>query len=281
MLTSHNVNQARRDSKDSLLNRITLKIQYRLADHIFVHTEKMKTELLADFGVGERSVTVIPFGINNSLPETDLTPAQARQRLGIAEGEKAILFLGRMRPYKGLEYLLTAFKELASSDSSYRLIVASEPKKGSEEYLEMIRGMMDREFTPGQIIVKICFIPDAEMEMYLKAADVLVLPYKEIFQSGVLFLAYSFGLPVVATEWGLSGRRFSRAGPVSYVSRPTRPTWPGLLRLIFTAIVQSVAAAPRGDTGLRLRFPFLGSGRGVDSECVRTIISEIDHLGDQ
>ena len=40
------------------------------------------------------------------------------------------------------------------------------------------------------------------MELYLKAADVLVLPYKEIFQSGVLFLAYSFGLPVVATDVG-------------------------------------------------------------------------------
>ena len=222
VLTSHNVNQARRDSKDSLLNRITLKIQYRLADHIFVHTEKMKSELLEDFGVEERSVTVIPFGINNSLPETDLTPAQARQRLGIAEGEKAILFLGRMRPYKGLEYLLTAFKELASSDSSYRLIVASEPKKGSEEYLEMIRGMMDREFTPGQIIVKICFIPDEEMEIYLKAADVLVLPYKEIFQSGVLFLAYSFGLPVVATDVG-SFREEILEGRTGFLCKPADP----------------------------------------------------------
>ena len=178
--------------------------------------------MLEDFGVEERSVTVIPFGINNSLPETDLTPAQARQRLGIAEGEKAILFLGRMRPYKGLEYLLTAFKELASSDSSYRLIVASEPKKGSEEYLEMIRGMMDREFTPGQIIVKICFIPDEEMEIYLKAADVLVLPYKEIFQSGVLFLAYSFGLPVVATDVG-SFREEILEGRTGFLCKPADP----------------------------------------------------------
>ena len=40
------------------------------------------------------------------------------------------------------------------------------------------------------------------MELYFKGADVLVLPYKEIFQSGVLFLSYSFGLPVVATDVG-------------------------------------------------------------------------------
>jgi glycosyltransferase involved in cell wall biosynthesis len=222
VLTSHNVNQARRDSKDSLLNRITLRIQYRFADHIFVHTQKMKSELLQEFGVRERSVTVIPFGINNSLPETDLTPAQAKRRLGIADGEKAILFLGRMRPYKGLEYLLTAFKELASGDRTYRLVVASEPKKGSEEYLEMIRRRIDQEFAPAQIIVKICFIPDEEMEIYLKAADILVLPYKEIFQSGVLFLAYSFGVPVVATDVG-SFREEIVEGKTGFLCRPADP----------------------------------------------------------
>jgi glycosyltransferase involved in cell wall biosynthesis len=51
-------------------------------------------------------------------------------------------------------------------------------------------------------MLRMQFIPDDEVEVYLKAADVLVLPYKEIFQSGVLFLAYAFGLPVVATDVG-------------------------------------------------------------------------------
>lgn len=222
VLTSHNVNQARRDSKDSLLNRITLKIQYRVANHIFVHTDKMKSELLQDFGVEERSVTVIPFGINNSLPETDLTPAQARRRLGIADGEKALLFLGRLRPYKGLECLLAAFQLLASSDHQYRLIVASEPKKGSEDYSDEIRRMIDQEIDPAHIILKMHFIPDEDMEIYLKAADVLVLPYKEIFQSGVLFLGYSFGLPVVATDVG-SFREEIVEGRTGFLCKPADP----------------------------------------------------------
>src|SRR2546425_6380635 len=51
VLTAHNVNAGKRDSNDSLLNRSTLRAQYRLADHVFVHTEKMKRELLRDFGV--------------------------------------------------------------------------------------------------------------------------------------------------------------------------------------------------------------------------------------
>ena len=46
------------------------------------------------------------------------------------------------------------------------------------------------------------FIPDEDTELYFKAADVLVLPYRYIYQSGVLFLAHSFGLPVLATDVG-------------------------------------------------------------------------------
>jgi len=201
-LTVHNVNQARRDSNDSLLNRLTLRIQYGLADHIFVHTEKMKSELVEDFGVQGGAVTVIPFGINNAVPHTDLTAADAKRQLGIKDSEKAILFFGRLRPYKGLEHLLAAYQQLAADQSDYRLIIAGEPKKGSERYFDEIRTTIRRIDSRGRIICKLQFIPDEEMELYLKAADVLVLPYKEIFQSGVLFLAHSFGLPVIAADVG-------------------------------------------------------------------------------
>jgi glycosyltransferase involved in cell wall biosynthesis len=53
-----------------------------------------------------------------------------------------------------------------------------------------------------RVIQQIEFIPDEETELYFKAADVLVLPYTHVFQSGVLFLAYSFGLPVIAADVG-------------------------------------------------------------------------------
>ena len=54
----------------------------------------------------------------------------------------------------------------------------------------------------GQVIVRSEFIPDEDIEVYFKAADVLILPYTYIFQSGVLFLGYSFGLPVIAADVG-------------------------------------------------------------------------------
>src|SRR5271168_1419773 len=75
--TAHHVNQARRDAKDSLLNRITLRNQYRLCDHIFVHTKKMKGEVCRDFGVAEKAVTVIRHPVNDAFPDTNLTPSEA------------------------------------------------------------------------------------------------------------------------------------------------------------------------------------------------------------
>ena len=68
--TAHNVNQARRDAKDSWLNRTTLRIQYQLCDHIFVHTQKMKDELRQDFDVAEKVVTVIRHPVNDAFPDT-------------------------------------------------------------------------------------------------------------------------------------------------------------------------------------------------------------------
>jgi len=220
VLTAHNVNAGKRDSNDSLLNRSTLRAQYRLADHVFVHTEKMKRELLRDFGVHERTVSVIPFGINNSAPHTDLSPREAKQRLGIRGDEKTILFFGAIRPYKGLEYLVEAFQLLTVTHPEYRLIIAGEPRKGAEQYLDEIQRTINRHVHRGQVLQEIRYIPDEETELYFKAADVLALPYTHVFQSGVLFLGYSFGLPVVGADVG-SVREEIIEGRTGFLCRPS------------------------------------------------------------
>jgi len=201
VLTAHNVNAGRRDSKDTRFNRLTLRVQYRLADHIFVHTEKMRHELCEEFGIRERQITVIPFGINNAVPNTPLTPCEARQRLGVRTGERTILFFGHIAPYKGLEYLVSAFRQILTRRDDYLLIIAGRPKS-CEKYWRAIREEMRQEIQSGRILLKADFIPDDEAEIYFKAADVLVLPYKHIYQSGVLFLGHSFGLPALAADVG-------------------------------------------------------------------------------
>jgi glycosyltransferase involved in cell wall biosynthesis len=219
VLTAHNVNKAKRDSEDSLLKRSTLWFQYRLADRIFVHTERMKSELIEEFGVKENSVRVIPFGIYSSLPNTDLTPELAKKRLGLAQQERAILFFGRIVPYKGLEYLLAAFERVHARNPSYRLIIAGEPMKGYEGYLAEIQRTIEGSAYRDHVIQKLQFIPDAETELYCKAADALALPYKHIFQSGVLFVGYTYGLPVIGADVG-SFRDDVIEGKTGYMFKP-------------------------------------------------------------
>jgi D-inositol-3-phosphate glycosyltransferase len=223
VLTAHNVNQARRDGKDSWLNRSTLKIQYRMCDHIFVHTQNMKNELCATFGVAEQAVTVIRYPVNNAFPDTELMPKAAKRRLGLKDDERAILFFGRIVPYKGIEYLLDAVRLVLDKQSGYRLIIAGEPKKGDEEYVARIRSSLTRMFDEEQILLTAQFIADRDLELYFKAADVLVLPYKEIFQSGILFLSYSFGLPAIATDVG-SFREDILEGSTGFLCKPGDPT---------------------------------------------------------
>ena len=220
--TAHNVNAGKRDSNDSRLNRLSLKIQYDLSDHIFVHTNGMKSELVADFGIPEGKVSVIPFGINNTVPNTALTPAEAKQLLGLTANDKCLLFFGNIAPYKGLEYLAAAFSELLRKDHTYRLLIVGKPK-GPESYWNQVRRALARGGIGDRLIEVIEYVPDETTEIYFKAADVLILPYAHVFQSGVLFLGYSFGLPAIAADVGNLKEEIIE-GKTGFVFKPRNPS---------------------------------------------------------
>jgi D-inositol-3-phosphate glycosyltransferase len=219
VFTAHNVNIRKRDNCDSWFNRLSLRVQYYLADNIFVHTERMKSELVADFGVPDTKISIIPFGINNTAPNTGMKTIDAKRILGVHSTNKVMLCFGQIAPYKGLEYLVDAFSALAETDESYRLIIAGKVKPGQTEYWNKIRRKIDDSVFQDEIIVRIEHIPDEEVELYFMAADALIVPYVHIFQSGVPFLAYSFGLPVIATDVG-SLREDIVEGRTGFVCQP-------------------------------------------------------------
>jgi D-inositol-3-phosphate glycosyltransferase len=201
LYTAHNIDEKERDGSNNFLNRLSLKILYRLVDHIFVHTNKMKSQLIGGFSLDENKVTVIPFGINNTIPRSNMARAEARAALQLNRNEKVLLFFGNIAPYKGLEYAIHALERLKNGDDAYRLVVAGQIK-GCQPYWEKMEQLIDDLGVRKFIIQEIKYIPDEKVEAYFKASDVLLLPYKFIYQSGVLFLSYSFGLPVIATDVG-------------------------------------------------------------------------------
>jgi glycosyltransferase involved in cell wall biosynthesis len=132
-----------------------------------------------------------------------------------------LLFFGNIASYKGLEYAVAALDRLNRTDRGYRLVIAGQIK-GCQPYWEEVDRLIDRLGLRDQIVARIEYIPDEHVEMFFKAADVLVLPYKFIYQSGVLFLSYSFGLPVIATDIGSLSEDVVE-GKTGMICRPCDP----------------------------------------------------------
>ena len=133
-----------------------------------------------------------------------------------------IVVISRLYYNKGIDLLVDAFSRIAVRDRRYRLLVAGEPIKEAQHLWSQVQKAIDQGPVRGQVIQHIEFIGDSEIELYFKGADVLVLPYTEIFQSGVLFMAYRFGLPVIATDVGSFGRDII-PGITGYICRPNDP----------------------------------------------------------
>src|SRR5439155_8721244 len=84
VFTAHNVDDRARDGVGGgLVDKLSLKWLYTLADHVFVHTERMKRELSETFGVAEDRATVVPLAINDVIPVADTSRAIAREKLGL------------------------------------------------------------------------------------------------------------------------------------------------------------------------------------------------------
>ena len=202
VFTAHNIDDQARNGKSSFANKLSLRLLYYIVDHILVHTPKMKLQLIKEFGIVEKKITVVPHGINDVIPEANLTRLEAKQHLGFDPNEKILLFFGNIAPYKGLEDLIRAMAALSGEDR-IRLVIAGPVKdKDCESYWRELENLIDELRLSDYIQKEVRFIPDENVGVFFKASDVAVLPYKRIYQSGVLLLSYRQGLPVIAADVG-------------------------------------------------------------------------------
>jgi D-inositol-3-phosphate glycosyltransferase len=238
--TAHNINIKKRDGGDSFINKIGLKYMYNCVDHIFVHTKLMKDELKNEFEVRKDKITVIPFGLNSTVLDSDLDSCNARELLSLKKNEVVLLFFGNISPYKGLDILIDALRTVVNNKYQVKLVIAGSVKS-SMDYWDSIEKRIAEYGLEKLVIKRIEFIPDHEIEIYFKAADVLVLPYRFIYQSGPLFLAYNFGLPVIATDVG-SFKEDIVEGETGYVSQGVGADdlADSIIKFINSALLQSL-----------------------------------------
>lgn len=121
----------------------------------------------------------------------------ARNQLGLSATDKVLVALGGIRPYKGLGRLLDVFHELAEEDPSLHLLVAGKPAATQET-----AGLERRCEQSSRVISEFSHLPDDQLQVWFGAADLAVLPYSRILNSGVFWLAQTFGLPIVGPRTG-------------------------------------------------------------------------------
>lgn len=201
VLTVHNVNAGKRDNNDTYYNRFTLHMLYNLCNHLIVHTEKSKQELIEEFKVTPDKVSVIKHGMNNKVTTVGLSKLEARAKLDILSDRKVVLFFGNIDHYKGLDLLIESLNHIPYGLSdNITLLIAGNIK--SKDYFNQIQLQIDSSNFRRNIIAHIKYIEDEDIEQYFAASDCIVMPYRDIYQSGVLFMAYNFGLPIIATDVG-------------------------------------------------------------------------------
>ncbi len=188
----HNVLPHEQRPWDVWLTRETLG----LGDGFIVQSQDEKMRLLSL--LPGRRVKVSPHPIYDMFADRAIAQDEARRQLRLPQNSPVLLFFGFVREYKGLRYLLEAMPAIRTEFADVRLLVVGEFWQDKQTYLDQI----ERLDIARNVVVVDRYVPNEEVPVYFAAADVAVLPYTDVTQSGVVQLAFGSGVPVITTRIG-------------------------------------------------------------------------------
>ena len=138
---------------------------------------------------------IIPHGHYQEIYPNSISKVDARARLRIPEGFHSLVFLGQIRPYKNVPRLIRIFRELAPLN--WQLSIA-----GMANSTDLRESLFEAADKDARVKFFLDFVPDDEIQIYLNAADLVVLPFESILNSGSAILALSFNRPILVPNIG-------------------------------------------------------------------------------
>ena len=171
---------------EKIFTRRFHKYMLRKSDKVIILSKAMKKYLLED-GVPEKKIVISRIG--------EYSFVKKNINSNIKQEKNTILFFGRIAGYKGVDVLIDAVKLASKKIKDIKCIIA-----GAGDFSEYA-AMIDEEHKKNFEIHN-RFIDDNEIGGFFQRASVVVLPYKDATQTGVIQIAYSFGKPVIATSVG-------------------------------------------------------------------------------
>jgi glycosyltransferase involved in cell wall biosynthesis len=166
---------------------------YRLPHCLVVHTARMQVELTEIFSIKPSRIVVMEHGIE---PWPATVPPRSKTSID-ANDTPQILVFGKVAPYKGIDLLLDA---LSTVSFQYRLLIAGACP--NNQYRNELQEVILNHPFRNHIEWQDRFVTETEMESMFINSDLVALPYRHIDQSGVLFQALRFGVPILATKVG-------------------------------------------------------------------------------
>lgn len=197
-------------------------------------------ELVAPFYQLPRDrVFVVPHpGFGRTYADS-ISRLDARHELGIGPDELVAAVVGAIRPYKGIDDLLDAWARFEPG-SPKRLVIAGTPAPGPT-----VAALLERAALDPQVVLDARRLEPDELQLFLRAADVAVLPYKRSLNSSALLLALTFGLPVIVPDGGgleeLADPAFARTFAAGDIESLVGAL--GLIPELLTADARAAAAA--------------------------------------
>ncbi|HEY8415837.1 MAG TPA: glycosyltransferase family 4 protein [Thermaerobacter sp.] len=194
--TVHNLHD--HDRRQPRLERLFHRRLVRLCDALIVHCQYARDAVAGAFAVPEalrRRTFVIPHGHYVGVYGDVRSREEARARLGLEPDAVVFLYLGAIRPYKGVPHLVRAFRRL--DQTAVRLAVAGRP--ATDDLRTEIEAASQGD---PRIRLFLQHVPDADIPVFMGAADAVVMPYEDIFTSGTVILAMSHGRAVIAPRRG-------------------------------------------------------------------------------
>jgi glycosyltransferase involved in cell wall biosynthesis len=199
------------ECKYQKLELILRKYLASISKYIFCHSISAKNEISKEYGISLSKVQVIPHGNYIDCYDNKINKNESRKKLKINGNDFVYLFFGQIRPYKGIEDLIEAFNLLNVNNT--KLLIVGVPK---DYYLENWIYSMSKNNKNIIFIPK--FIPDNDIQIYMNASDVVVLPFKKILTSGSAVLALSFGKSIIAPDVASLGEILDDEGSILYDS---------------------------------------------------------------
>lgn len=194
--TVHNL--ADHEGRAAAVDSVARRALARLADAVIVHSEAVIPTIVEAYRLPVRAsekVVAVQHGHYLENYTNDVSRADARGRLGVDDDATVFLYFGRVRRYKNVPELLRTFRALPGE--SLRLFVVGNPH--DEALAAEIRRLATGD---ERIRLVLEFVPDDDVQLYMNAADAVVLPFSEVLTSGSTILAMSFGRPVVVPALG-------------------------------------------------------------------------------